>query len=169
MFCANCGKELEDDAKFCEACGEKVEAEDVETQSEEEVTVTETKTEQVKEEIKEEPKPQPVKKEEPKPQEKPAPVYTETKKTPGVLRTKPLGIFSYIWMFILMSIPVVNIIMVLVWAFGRNKNVNKKNYAWAIIIMFIVFTVGGYFALGALGLAIADIYDSFIDAFESMP
>ena len=165
MFCANCGKELEEDAKFCDSCGEKVEAEEVEAQSEEEVVVEETKTEQVKAE----PKPQPVKKEEPKKQEKPAPVYTETKKTSVVSLTKPLGVFSYIWMFILMSLPVINIIMVLVWAFGRNKNVNKKNYAWAVIIMFIIFVVGGYFALGTVGWAIADVYDSFIDAFESMP
>jgi len=57
MFCANCGKELEEDAKFCDSCGEKVEAEEVEVQNEEDVVVEETKTEQVKAE----PKPQPVK------------------------------------------------------------------------------------------------------------
>ena len=44
-------------------------------------------------------------------------------------------------MFILSAIPLVGFICLLVWAFGSNANLNKKNYARAILIMGLIAVV----------------------------
>lgn len=46
-----------------------------------------------------------------------------------------MSIGSYIGMFILSAIPVVNIICWIVWLVSPNTNKNKKNFIWAQIIM----------------------------------
>jgi len=49
-----------------------------------------------------------------------------------------------------MGIPILNVIMIFVWAFGSSCNVNTRNYAKAILIvavLFIVLTVVGYFTV----------------------
>ena len=64
--------------------------------------------------------------------------------------TKPLPVWKYIGIFILMGIPILNVIMIFVWAFGSSCNVNTRNYAKAILIvavLFIVLTVVGYFTV----------------------
>ena len=40
-----------------------------------------------------------------------------------------------------MMIPLVNIVMMLVWAFGSNTNPNKANYFKATLILFAIVMV----------------------------
>ncbi len=76
-------------------------------------------------------------------------------------RIKPLGVGSFIGMFILMAIPVVNLILLLVWAFSDSTNLNRKHYAVATLIMLVIFIVIGI-VLGivatTLGIALKDLY-----------
>lgn len=48
--------------------------------------------------------------------------------------TAPLSIGSYLIMMIVAAIPIVGLVMLFVWGFG-NQNVNRKNYARAILIL----------------------------------
>lgn len=57
--------------------------------------------------------------------------------------TQPLTVGQYIGMFILMAIPVVGFILMLVWAFGSNVNINKKNYCRAALILGLIGLVLG--------------------------
>ena len=170
MHCAKCGKELEEGSKFCDGCGEKVEIEEIESEVEEtaDEAITEPIDEEAEEEIQEEveePEPEP---EEPKPAPVPAAIEKKSAKTDNLRIVKPLGIFSYLWMFILMLIPVVDIIMVCVWAFGKNKNPNKKNFAWAVII-FILLGLLGWLLLGIVFVnEFEDIIDKIVDVWESI-
>ncbi|WP_296080448.1 hypothetical protein [uncultured Eubacterium sp.] len=52
--------------------------------------------------------------------------------------TEVMSIGSYILMFVLSAIPVVNIICWIVWLVSPNTNKNKKNFIWAQIIMVAV-------------------------------
>lgn len=47
------------------------------------------------------------------------------------------------WMIsiLIMSIPLVGLIMLFVWAFGKGENENKKNWAKANLIWFAIMTV----------------------------
>lgn len=50
----------------------------------------------------------------------------------------PLTLGNYIVMMLVSAIPVVGFIMLLIWAFSGNTNINKKNYARAALIMMVV-------------------------------
>lgn len=42
---------------------------------------------------------------------------------------------------LILLIPLVNIVMTLVWAFGSNTNPNKANYFKAALILFVIYLV----------------------------
>ncbi len=50
----------------------------------------------------------------------------------------PLSVGQFFLMMFLMCIPVVNIILIFIWAFGSNVNVNKKNFSRAILIWVLI-------------------------------
>ncbi len=68
----------------------------------------------------------------------------------------PLSVGQYVGMFILLSIPLLNIILLLVWAFGGTDNLNKKNFARAALVFGLIAAVLWGLSLvlmGALGIA----------------
>lgn len=68
---------------------------------------------------------------------------------------RPLSIGNYIVLMIVGAIPVVGIIMMLIWAFSRNTNTNRQNYARAMLIMMavaiILSIIFGASIIGMLG------------------
>ena len=52
--------------------------------------------------------------------------------------TEVMSVGEYIGMFILSSIPIVNIICWIVWLVSSNTNKNKKNYVIASIVVWII-------------------------------
>ena len=62
-----------------------------------------------------------------------APVYQPINQTNEVM-----SVGSYIGMFLLSAIPVVNIICWIVWLVSPNTNKNKKNYIIANIVIYAV-------------------------------
>ncbi len=49
----------------------------------------------------------------------------------------PVRVGEWIGVFFLSMIPIINIIMLLVWAFGNTKP-SKSNYAKAVLIMMVI-------------------------------
>ena len=155
MYCPTCGKQVPDDSKFCEGCGANL------------VAPADTAAPAAPQpEAMPEP-PQPVVEAAPaQPAYVPppaAPVYAAPPPyavpQPPVYAavpqaqyvhpatamaddlTKPVGIGGFIGMIILLMLPLVNFIMLLVWAFSSSVNVNKKNLARAILLLYIIFYV----------------------------
>ena len=54
---------------------------------------------------------------------------------------EPLTVIQYIVIFLLLMIPLVNVVLLLVWAFGSSVNPNKKNLARASLIMGIIVAI----------------------------
>lgn len=50
-------------------------------------------------------------------------------------REKPYSVGGWLLTMLIMIVPIVNIVMVFVWAFGSNTNKSKKNYFIAALIM----------------------------------
>lgn len=73
---------------------------------------------------------------------------------------KPVGVFSWFGMVLLMTIPVVGIVMVFRWAFSKKVNVNKKNFAVATLILWGILLVVGVILL----ILFPHIYDPIINA-----
>lgn len=67
---------------------------------------------------------------------------------------EPLSVGQYIGIFLLSAIPIAGFILMLVWAFSSNENTNKKNYARATLILYLV-ALGLWIllAIGAVGCA----------------
>jgi len=71
-------------------------------------------------------------------------------------RTAPvMSLGDWIITFIILAIPLVNIIMLFVWGFSSNTNPNKQNFAKATLIIYLVafvlfFLFGGMAFLGAM-------------------
>jgi hypothetical protein len=70
----------------------------------------------------------------------------------------PLTLGNYIVMMIVSAIPVVGFIMLLIWSFSGNTNINKKNYARAALIMMIVVGILSIIVGGAMMAAIASMF-----------
>jgi hypothetical protein len=51
---------------------------------------------------------------------------------------KPVSVGEWIVTFILLAIPIVNIIMLFVWGFGASAHPSKKTYAQATLIIMAV-------------------------------
>lgn len=71
-----------------------------------------------------------------------------------------LSVKDWLIIFIIGAIPIVNIVMLFVWAFGGNANPNKKNYSKAALILaaiviaiVIVFFVLFLVIFGAAGMS----------------
>ena len=83
----------------------------------------------------------------------PMPVYDDTREV--------MSIGSYIAMFILSAIPIVNIICWIVWLVSPNTNNNKKNFILAqIIIIAVSYAVAILACVVAAGAGVS-MLDSF--------
>ncbi|MBE6724821.1 MAG: zinc ribbon domain-containing protein [Ruminococcaceae bacterium] len=70
----------------------------------------------------------------------------------------PLTTGNFFWMPVVLAIPVVGLIVLLVWAFSKSANLNRKHYAratliWMLIslILVVIVTFAGGGILGSLG------------------
>lgn len=117
-FCTNCGASIPDDKNFCTACGSSVAAEPKRTAAPQ--------------------TPPPV-------QQTPPPVYEYQNTAPAGETVPPKGskydpitTWGYIGIGLLMCIPFVGLILMIIWAFGGCKKVNKRNLARASLIMMAI-------------------------------
>lgn len=143
MFCENCGTKLLTGAKFCTVCGTKTDELPAQGKVAEEAVA----------------RPAPV----PPPYALPAhtlppqqQVYAQPQPPTYVPQegSEPLRVGQYIGMFLLLAVPILNIVLLFMWSFGGSVNLNKKNFARASLIlsaiMLIIWIVIGGVVMGAL-------------------
>lgn len=139
-FCISCGAPLEEDKKFCTECGAPA--------------ATEASQAPVMEPA---PATQParvsgaVAVQAPPPQAPPA--YTPPVEKPTG-KYAPISALGWIGIFLLLLIPIVNLVLLIVWACGGCKKVTKRSFARAtlifLVISIILGVVVGYFAKKAV-------------------
>ena len=86
-----------------------------------------------------------------------------------------MSVGAYIGTFILLFIPVVNLILLLVWSFSSGTNRNRKNLARAKLILLLIavaINVGLFLLLASFGEMIEDFlvnyfWPAFVDFLES--
>jgi heme/copper-type cytochrome/quinol oxidase subunit 2 len=74
---------------------------------------------------------------------------------------KPLTVGEWFITILIIAIPIVGIVMLFVWAFSANTNVNRANYAKATLLWMVV---GIFIALAVLGFMGVAFLGNFIDA-----
>jgi len=68
----------------------------------------------------------------------PAPAYNSNTFGGADPREKVYGVGGWLLTYLVLMIPLVNIVMIFVWAFSGKVNKNKKNWAIATLIMFLI-------------------------------
>lgn len=117
MICSQCGKNNPDDARFCDGCGNTLQAAPINQGYA--------------------PPPPPP----PPPPQYQQPQYQQSYQQPGytpAVDNSPLSVGQYIGMYLIQLIPVVGFILLLVWAFSADTNLNKKNWAKAMLIIMLI-------------------------------
>ena len=153
-FCTNCGATLEDDKKFCTECGTPVNAaEDAQEAA---------------------PSPPPVPQAAYQPQAQAsvpeqlrAPamqqtIYGSDAPPPPGSKYELITTGGFIGIMLLMCIPVVGQILMIVWACGGCRKVNKRSLARASLIMMVVMLVISFL----IGLALKSLFGTVVDAIE---
>jgi NADH:ubiquinone oxidoreductase subunit 3 (subunit A) len=176
MFCETCGQKLLDGAKFCGACGSKQSDGVVSSQPPVSPQATVAPTPEPVVESYVQPVPPPVQPPVPpvqpvrpvvqpvhQPVQRPAQPQPQYQAPPQQQYAAPpfqtaaiLSVWDYLKMFLLLCIPLVNIVLMLLWAFNSSENPNKRNYALASLLFFVIMMVVGFvfsILLGGLFMA----------------
>lgn len=142
MFCGSCGQKMTDSMRFCQNCGAPVAGALVPGEAPSPAAAPPSPYEAP-------PPPPPP----PPPQIAPYPGPFAGTPAPVGAGSAPLSMGQYLGMLILLSIPVLNLILLLMWAFGGNVNPSKKNLAKALLVMMLIFAgLALVFNMGLLGV-----------------
>ncbi len=52
--------------------------------------------------------------------------------------TRPMSVQDWFLTMLILAIPFVNLVMLLVWAFGSTGNVNRRNFCRASLLWFVI-------------------------------
>lgn len=76
----------------------------------------------------------------------------------GASSSEVVSVKDWIITMLILMIPIVNLVMVFVWAFGGGSNPSKANYFKAMILVTVVGMVLWFLFVGAL---LAPLFNSF--------
>ena len=147
-FCTNCGATLEDDKKFCTECGTPVNA----AEDAQEAAPFPPSVPQAQAAVPEQPRT-------PAMQQT---IYGGDAPPPPGSKYEPITTGGFIGIMLLMCIPVVGQILMIVWACGGCRKVNKRSLARASLIMMVVMLVISFL----IGLALKSLFGTVVDAIE---
>ena len=98
--------------------------------------------------------------------------FTVPEQSAPVVDTAPLKTSDYLILHLLNMIPLVGLILMLMWSFSDNVNLNRKNFCRAYLIMYaisfvlsILFIVFYVIVLGVIFSNTAVTSESIMDAF----
>lgn len=160
MKCSKCGTEIPDDSRVCPACGEQVETaeaaepanEEFSAREEPQRTVVEVEASPVETEEASEPdeaaQPQTTQDGGEAPEtETPAEGPEDSPETRQAVQAyqgklnklvRPVRTGGFFFTELLLLIPVINVILLFVWAFRKRTNLNRKAFARSILIWILI-------------------------------
>ena len=81
----------------------------------------------------------------------------------GVVKNQSVvSILDWILTFIIMVLPIINIVMLFVWAFGGNAPESKANWAKARLLMWLIGVIAAIFFWSILAAAIMSVLGNFM-------
>ena len=72
------------------------------------------------------------------------PIYASPNANAGVLPEEPISFSDWMITFLLLCIPVINVIVLFLWAFGKHSKKSKENYAKAALVWVFIWTLIGF-------------------------
>lgn len=93
------------------------------------------------------------------PPQNPNPLY-QYQNVPQQPVREPLSVGGWLITLLITSIPIVNIVMLFVWAFGGNKD-ERENYSKAALIWMLICIILSVCLIGCVGCAVLSAYSNF--------
>lgn len=153
-YCTKCGTQVTEGVKFCTSCGtpmgvaQQPQPQPQAAPQQPQPQPQQTYTQQPQQQQYQQPYQQP-----PYGQPYPQPAYTE----------EPISTGSYMLMFLLLMIPIVNLLCLIVWACGGSNKKNKVNLSRAMLFwMLIGAVIGGIIALAG-GMLFGDSINELME------
>jgi len=155
-FCPSCGTRIENGGVFCPSCGKPVQA----TAPAQAAPPVYTAA----------PQPAPVYAAAPQPQPQPTyqTTYNQYSTSSGGYQAQnspPLTVGQYIGMFIIASLGIIGFIFLLIWAFGSEPNLNKKNYAKAVLLLGLIISAVSILVFIIFGAVLAPAISDMINSY----
>ena len=143
MVCQNCGASVPEGKPFCGSCGSRMNAPAAPASYSEEKRQAAP----------------------------PPPMFyaNEERRPPAGARYSVMGVGSFLGTLLLMMIPVINLILLIVWACGGCVNQNKRNYSRAMLILIAIFLILDFALLALLISAGILTPDTFYDFASTLP
>ena len=68
---------------------------------------------------------------------------TLSEKSPEIIKdiSQPMSVSDWIITYLIMIVPIVNIVMLFIWGFGSNTNLSKASWAKAVLLLFCIIMV----------------------------
>lgn len=155
-FCTKCGAQVADGIKFCNSCGNPMGAaqhQAIPQQPRSQAAPQQPQQIYQQPQQPQQPYQQPYQQQPPYGQPYQQPIYTE----------EPISTGSYMLMFLLLMIPIVNLICMIVWACGGSRKKNKMNLSRAMLFwMLIGMVIGGIIALAG-GMLFGDSINELME------
>lgn len=148
-FCINCGKQVAEGVKFCPSCGASMATPVAEAAPQRPVVPP------MQQQAAQQPIQQPITVQQPIQQ----PLYAPPAAAP-VYKEEPISTGGYIGIFLLLMIPIVNLICLLIWACGGCSKRNKTNLSRALLVWMLISAVLGGLIFLAGGLLFGDQIDA---------
>ena len=153
-YCTKCGTQVADGVKFCTSCGSPMRAAQPQAAPQQPQPQAAQPQPQPQQQAQQAYAQQPYT----QPQPQYAPVYTE----------EPISTGAYIGIFFLLMLPVINLILLIVWACGGCNKKNKTNLSRALLVwMLIGALIGGIIALAG-GLLFGDSINELMELGKEM-
>lgn len=153
-YCTKCGTQVAEGVKFCTSCGTPMGAAQPQAAPQQpQQQAAQPQPQQTYQQPQQQQYQQPYQPQLPYGQPYQQPVYTE----------EPISTGSYMLMFLLLMIPIVNLICMIVWACGGSSKKNKVNLSRAMLFwMLIGMVIGGIIALAG-GMLFGDSINELME------
>ena len=79
----------------------------------------------------------------------------------GGMDTSPMSMGDWVLTILAMMIPCAGIILYFVWAFGKNGNINRRNYCRAALVIELVIIILSIIVMVIFGAALFTAYPSY--------
>ncbi len=188
-FCTFCGAQVPDDIKFCTGCGKPMPPQvkvqpplqaqpqvqpQVQPQAQPQVQpqpVTPPPPPAYTAPASPQPQPQPAYAAPVPPPPQPQPVYATpadpNAPLPPGSKYEPITTGGYIGIMLLMMLPLINFILLLVWACGGCRKVNKTNFARAMLVVMLAGMVLSGIAFLIFGSISGSLFGDVMDAIKA--
>ncbi len=154
-FCTNCGTQVADGVKFCTTCGAAMNsgaAQAEPQQPQPQQAQPQPGPQQPQQQAYQQ---QPYQ----QPYQQPQPQYQQQPQYQPPYMEEPISTGGYIGIFLLMMIPLVNLICLIVWACGGCKKVNKRNLSRAMLVLMLIGIGLGILMTLAGSLLFGDVFN----------